>query len=404
MINKKYISFILLTALINISCRETFELETENFESVLVVETTITNELKYQDIKLSRTYLLESNSEPVIENNAIVNITDNLNNTYSFSQNTDGVYVSDIEFEAEPNRFYTLDIATNDGKTFTSSTTTLPPVSQIDNLYPEYIINDAGEESIQVLVDSNNETTGAEYFRYEYEETYKIVAPHHSNFDISFENYNVTNGVQTYDIIITPREQEERICFTSKTQTDIIQYTTSILNENTISRFPVKKLATNTSKIRTRYSILVKQYTQNIEAYTFYRTLNDLGNIESILSQSQPGFIFGNIESTNNNDRVIGFFEVSAVDEQRIYFNSADFGLPDPPYFFECNVLDLNYLDTQSAETDGDPDERNLLYGLVDFREYKLVFGSFPNYRIVNPECGDCTTFSSNIQPEFWED
>jgi hypothetical protein len=222
--------------------------------------------------------------------------------------------------------------------------------------------------------------------------------------NISFENYNVANGIQTYDIIITPREQEERICFSSRTQTDIIQYTTSILNENTISRFPVKTLQIDASEIRTRYSILVKQYTQNIEAYTFYRTLNDLGNIESILSQSQPGFIFGNIESTNNNDRVIGFFEVSAVNIKRIYFNSADFGLSDPPYFFECDVLDLNYLDTQSADIDGDPDERNLLFGLVDFRDYKLVFGSFPNYTIVNPECGDCTTFSSNIQPSFWED
>ena len=405
MAKKKHILYVLmLMAAINISCREAFELQTENFESVLVVETTITNELKYQNIKLSRTYPLEENSEPAIENDANVFITDNLNNTYNFFQSTDGIYVSDIEFKAEPNRFYTLNIVTNDDTTFTSSTTTLTPISQIDNLYPEYIVNEAGEESIQVLVDSDNTSTGAKYFRYEYEETYKIVAPFHSDFDISFDNYTILNGIQTYDIIITPRAQEERICFSSRIQTDIIQYTTSILNENTISRFPVKILETNASEIRSRYSILVKQYSQDIEAFIFYRTLNDLGNIESILSQSQPGFVFGNIESTNSNARVIGFFEVSAVDKKRVYFSSADFGLNDPPYFFECDVLDLNYLDAQTADVDGDPDERNLLYGLVDFRDYKLVFSSFPNYTIVNPECGDCTTFSSNIQPDFWED
>jgi hypothetical protein len=53
--------------------------------------------------------------------------------------------------------------------------------------------------------------------------------------------------------------------------------------------------------------------------------LKELSGSDGILSQNQPGFFFGNIKSVENpNEKVIGYFEVSSVSSQRIFFNYED--------------------------------------------------------------------------------
>ena len=391
------IAFLLLLNLFN--CKEEFEIETQDFESVLVVEATITNELKHQEIKLSRTYLLEESTQ-ILENNANVEIIDNQQNTYTFSQNNDGIYVSDIEFQAEPNIAYKLLITTNNGKDYSSNEQLLTPISQIDNLYAELVNDEENGQGVQVFVDSYNSNNDAEYFRYEYEETYKIVAPFHSNLDANLINFDSQD--LTYDIDLVPREQEERVCFNSAPNTSILQKTTSDLNQNLISRFPIRFIKSDDGIIRDRYSILVKQYVQNLEAYTYYKIISELGNNASILSQNQPGYNQGNIVSLeNNNQKVLGFFEVSSIMSTRLYFNYEDFNISQPPFFYECDYLVLDYYDTSPPLIDGDGIERNILRTKLLYQNYKYVIGL---YEIVNQECGDCTSFSSNIQPDFWED
>ena len=80
--NKSYISIFITLCIASFyifSCTEKIELKTESFEDVLVVETTITDELKYQEVKISRTYILES-SNPILEKNAKVRIEDSNKN------------------------------------------------------------------------------------------------------------------------------------------------------------------------------------------------------------------------------------------------------------------------------------------------------------------------------------
>jgi hypothetical protein len=51
---------------ITLSCVEEIPLEAESFESILIVEATVTNENKRQEILLSRSYTLGSN-QPIYE-------------------------------------------------------------------------------------------------------------------------------------------------------------------------------------------------------------------------------------------------------------------------------------------------------------------------------------------------
>jgi hypothetical protein len=398
---------ILITALfamllIQWGCTEPYEIETIDFESVLVVESTITDELKPQIVRLSKTSTLE-NPQILYESNASVVVKTGAGNNFGFLWNNEaGYYISDTPFRAEPNETYTLNIITQDGKHYTSSAVNLPPKVELDEVYPERINSPTdNKDGVQVLVNTEDPTGIAKYFRYEYEETYKIVAPYPSPYFAEIVNYNSSSG--TYEVLLTPREPEE-ICYSTEYSTGIVQTSTTELNENRVFRFPVKYLAKTDAKIQTRYSILVKQFVQSVEAFTFYKIVQELGSVESLLSQSQPGYVAGNMVSeANPNEKVLGFFEVSSMTSKRIYFNYEDVGLEKPPYFVDCEVLTLDYND--ATIMDDDPDERAALYQLIMYSDYQVLSqNSRLIYRIVQPECSVCTYFSTNVRPDFWED
>ncbi|WP_055436680.1 DUF4249 domain-containing protein [Lacinutrix algicola] len=395
-----YLSLIVLVLSISFSCREEIPLETEAFESVLVVESTITNELKIQEVNLSRTYYLEA-TEQVLEDNANVYIEDNLQNVITFTQNADGIYVSNVEFQAEPARDYILHITTESGENYQSNATMLTPVAEISNLYPEVVNN----ETITIFLDADGTENNTQYYRYFWEETYKIIAPFYTEYDANIIDFEEINGDILYNIELTPREQEERICFTTNASVDIIQASSSELDSNIISRFPIISMDKNTSKLLERYSIIVTQITQNLESYSYYNTIKELGDTSSILSSNQPGYIQSNVYSVSNTkEKVLGFFDVASITKKRIYFDYVDLDLNQPGYFYECPVLAFDYLDNSTSADPTDLNERVELYQFLEFRNYKFVDKEGLTYSIVKPQCGDCTAFSSNIQPDFWID
>ena len=92
---KKYlykISLLLLLTVTISSCTEQYVFQNTDFESALVVEGTITNELKNQTIRLSQVYQLEE-SGPRLEKGANVFISDDQGNEYQFEEK-DTIYSS----------------------------------------------------------------------------------------------------------------------------------------------------------------------------------------------------------------------------------------------------------------------------------------------------------------------
>ncbi|MCB0466529.1 MAG: DUF4249 domain-containing protein, partial [Aequorivita sp.] len=297
----------LLVLFFQMGCTEPYVIETVGYESVLVVESTITDEMKPQVVKLSRTSTLD-NADVLTEYNASVTVVGNNGDNFSFSQdNETGFYVSNQSFSAQPNVSYTLKIVTQDGKQYTSSAVTLPPSVEMDEVFGERIVSPTeGKDGVQVLVNTEDPTGNAKYFRYEYEETYKIVAPNPSPYTAEIINFD--DEWYTFDVILTPREPEI-ICYSTEYSTGINQTATTELNENRVVRFPVNYLSKLDAKMQTRYSILVKQYVQSVEAYTFYKIVKELGSVGSLLSQGQPGYVTGNMVSeANPNEKVLGFF------------------------------------------------------------------------------------------------
>lgn len=389
--------FLLLCLLIS-SCTEQYALQTNTFENALVIEATITNELKKQQIKITRTYRLEE-EDPTIESGATVTVTDNEDNKYLFELK-DSVYVSQTEFQAVPGRKYRLDITTDEGKSYYSTPQTLTTVNEIQSI-DATVETRNGDRGVEINVNSFDPTGTSKYYRYEYEETYKIISPMWDDEMTRLTPLPLAPGETHQGILVLPRTKETKTCYTTKKEDYIILTSTNNLTEDRV-KFPIRFISNQNYIITHRYSILVRQYIQTIEAYTYYKTLKEISGNESILSQNQPGFFYGNIKSSDNpNEKVIGFFEVSSVSSKRIFFNYADLfpREPLPPYFIDCTERVYEDCFNPTPECKGAA-LRSAIGGnlLVHLGHSGLT------YLMVPPPCGDCTSFSSNIIPSFWID
>jgi len=386
----------LITILISFSCTEPYLLQTSNFEEALVIEATITNELKTQQIKLSKTYRLEENGPEFVEN-ANVSIEDNLGNVYPFIENND-VYESQTPFQAIAGRNYKLTIIAN-GKTYTSSQEVLGTVNPIQNVEVNDI-NLAGERGAEIRVKAFDPTNSSKYYRYEFEETYKIIAP-------KWLPYTVKVDPNTLEFIFTPRAYEARTCYSTFKSNELILHTTSNLSEDRVD-FMVRFIPVSNPIIMHRYSILVKQYIQNLASYTYYNTLKTMSGSGSILSQNQPGFFSGNIKCDSNpNEKIIGFFDVSSISSQRIFFNFEEVfpNTLQPAYFYDCFYCqELDPFLCPGAYDWTLVSDRIFATSSLNTIPTYLLYYSGPNpLNLIPPPCGDCTTFSSNVVPSFWQ-
>jgi hypothetical protein len=383
-LNSKYIIIFLSIAFIAIlaSCVEEIALETEGFEEVIVIEGTITDEIKQHQIKLSETFALnKSGTNPL----SGANVRINGDIEYIFEEVESGMYVSRDSFSAEPGVNYQLSISVND-KEYESEPMKLPESSSIEELNANRI-NYRGDNGVVITL-SNQTTTGlANYYRYEYTETFKF----NSNF-FKIKDLIVQEG----ELVEVPKQKEEYTCYRTDESQDIILANTNSLSEDSVNNLFMTFINSDDPKLSNRYSILVKQYVISRGAYTYYEILEELSGSDNLFSQSQPGFFAGNISNINNlEEKIIGYFDVSSVSVKRLYFNNEDFYNPGSvrPRFVPF---------ANCEEISGD------IPRLINLIEQNQVRWSSTtpggSFIVVPRKCVDCTFFGTNERPEFWED
>jgi len=400
------IHIALLLSLSFYSCVEEIDLKTEaGFESVLVVESTITDNLTTQQVLLSKTYPLGEN-DPLPESNAQVSVIGDDGNIISFQETEVGRYESVSTFAAEDGVNYKLNILRSNGEEYLSENSSISGISQIDDLYVDRDFNENDLEGVSIYLNGSDPTSRAQLYRFTYEETYKIIAPKYSPQDMEYEfqynNPDNPNEITGIDYFLVNKPEQQQICYNTVSSKDIILGNTNVLEEENLERFRVRFLSRFNTIITHRYSMLVRQYVQSLEAYAYYETLKSLSNAGDILSQTQPGFINGNIFSVADPDRnIIGFFEVASVDERRIYFNYSDLfpGELPPPYFQSCNVFA-----PPPVTFGGFPLADALDAGNKYFEPNEDIMEGDGPYDLVPPICGNCTVLGNNYPPAFWEE
>lgn len=386
-------TFTFLSLLLLSSCTEPYALQSNTYESALVVEATLTNEFKKQEVKITKSYRLEERDNE-IETGAIVKIYGDNGTVLEFEE-VDEVYKSIVPFQAIPNVFYYISIETTNGNQYISDTQKLPTINPLNNITATNIFKD-GIRGVEITANSFDPTNSSKYYRYTYEETYKVIVPNWSPNKLTF--------TADEEVIISLRDiAQTRECYSSNFSKNIILNTTSDLSEDRVSNFPVRFIPQNDYSIANRYSILVKQYVENFDSYNFYKILKSFSSSDNILSQVQPGFIYGNIQCTNNpNEKVIGLFDVTSVSERRIFFNYNELfpGELFPDYIDNCEIKEYD------ASCFGITCTANGYHALKSgYLTGKLVYYQNTGniFKMVKPICGDCTSFSSNIIPPFWQ-
>ena len=383
--------FFLLLVLTG-GCIIPFEIDSEEYDKVIVVEGVVTTEFKRHTVQLSFTTPIISNSQAMLQG-ADVWVENNAGAIYTFREESPGKYQSELEFAAREEFEYQLFFRTSEGRLYQSTKDRPIPSPPIDSIYDRYAelipANSTIQEvGIQFFLDSYDPTGNAKNFRYEWEETYKIVTPYKSFFD-----YDYNLGEIVY------REIPIDVCYSTNTSTSLIIGTSVGASVNRIVEFPVQFVSGDTDILRNRYSILVRQFSVSNETYNYYQRIKTTER-QGTLFDEQQGSVIGNIVSLDDpNEVVLGNFEVSGVSSLRVFFDFGDLDskLLYPDFRFRCITDDLISTSVSNALTYVQANT----YNIIDILDAE----SGPPSAIMAPDlCSDCTEYSSNVKPDFWID
>ncbi len=424
---KSWFSLICI-ALVIVGCVDEFETEViENIkEGALVVDARITDEQKQHTILLSRTFNFEE-SGPTPEIGALVKLVDNDGWEEQFTELSSGRYCTKNPIALAPGKSYVLEIETTDGIVYKSEKTYLPSKVDSMDIWAEKKIDDINGDGIAILVNSNDNSLNSQYFRYEYEETYKIIPPDFNPFEWDEIDYDYfCEDDDPWEVSIAPRSEPADVCFATNTSNSLILASTANLTSKGLERFPVRFIKNDNYAISHRYSILVKQYHHDNAAASFYSSLDDFSSSENIFSNIQTGKLEGNIKVQNSNKaNVFGYFELSSYSEKRLFLNYKDF-YPNqalPPYIEPCSFISEPALYPEGFHvtvingklvidgTSNSPLMDAIIAGTIAYigenenfltgDENGDLVGRAPYY--VKPiGCVDCRVYGENRIPEFW--
>lgn len=400
----KHLKLYILITLILSSCIEPFDFSSITTDKNLVVRAILTNEVKFHTIELSNTVPIDA-TEINKEKNATVNVIDSAGNVYNFKDSGQGIYTSTVAFAIIPNITYTLKIKTNDGRTYSSTPEKLPQLSKIENITANVEKNIEGKSLITFKANSNGSNPKGSYYRFEYEETYKI-----KPLIWNTRTINVLSAVNPFQFELVTKDPNiygTGFCYPTKQSKNILLTETKTLSSNQISNFTIREIPEDSYFVGIRYSILLKQYTLNKNTYDFYSLLNTFSNPDDIFSQTQVGKIPSNITSDTNptGDQVIGFFEVSTITSKRFFFNREDITSEKFMNYIDVQVIcNEEELRQPEVENSGNSPLLNLLNNDYIFYAEPLIPPANAPYILIPKPCGDCSDLGSPIQPEFWID
>lgn len=401
---------ILVSALT--TCIDPYILNLDQYESLLVVDGLITDEHVPYSIKLSRTFQNEE-IMPVMVSDAEVRVQDENGTITVFQEEETGIYRSDsTSFIGRVGGIYTLLIKTDDGLEYESDPCPLTGVPGIDSIYFAYdreLINSGTEEEegIRIYLDASNKNEICKYFRWEFEEVWK--------FQILFPvSYKYLGGGKV-ELIPTI---ENQTCWKFAQSTDVLIHSTELQEMSQVSRQAIKFIASGKSdRLQRQYSIHVNQYSLSESEYEFWNNLKQVSESGGDIFEKQPFSIIGNIHCINREDeKVLGYFQVSAVTKKREYITYGQVVDLDIPNFrYPCEKIEYGPYDLYGAylpypvppEIYDEVYTRYINLGYVFvWPTDEIIHGNsaITKFVFATKECSDCSLTGDPNKPDFWVD
>jgi hypothetical protein len=367
-------------------CIDPYSPDIEDDQVSLVVEALITDQPGEHTVSLSTSSPLNDTSRYRLSG-AMVDVVNNRGGIMEFVEVEEGLYSRWFgEGEVESGVDYMLRIVTPDGAVFESDPEQLAgPSPQVDDVYWQFdTIGTADPENplhgIQFYLDMQGEERHARNYRWALEETWE----YHAAWYIQY----VSDGTT---IEKWPDPYIYSYCWRTEVIPAIFIASTKLLQTNVLRKHPLHFVSEETKRLQVRYSLLVKQYSLTDRAYVYWNQVQRQNQETGGIYETQPDRVPGNIHNVQNpGQEVLGYFNVSAVTEKRIFVDGIR-ELFYPP--IPC------LLDTINNPSEKPP------FLLVPFYAFSVnPLGSGPPYAVGGSLCFDCRNGGGDIiQPDWWE-
>jgi hypothetical protein len=390
------------------TCIDPYTPKLKGYDSLLTVDALITDANNSCIVKLTRT-MQNQNEIPPAVSDAIVILTDDKGNTSTLINAGGGIYKTDsIEFRGTAGRTYVLHISADDGREYESDPCLMYPVPEIDSVYFEkdqQITNNGTKslDGISIYLDSKAGDNN-QYYRWAYDETWKFRVPYPKKFDY-------VKGVDPDVPGFVPVNDVKEFCWNSDLSNEIL--IRSIINgqaEKIKKQFIFFIPTEKSNRLLYQYSVLVKQYSISKNEYDFWDNLKQVNETGNDIFARQPFSVLSNLHSTTNpKERVLGFFQVSAVSQKRkniVYDDVGYLGLPF--YAYQCQVwyIDPSFYRSSPPPTWDDVYQNMTFISGYAFSEplYDLTGKILLKMVFTTHECADCEVTGSHTEPDFWKD
>lgn len=355
------------------SCVVKFIPAIDEEKELLVVQGLITDQPEPDTVKLSQSQPFGQVSAAKPMSGCSISISDDQGNYYSLYEVRPGSYITDPSiFKGVIGRSYTLHITTysTSNRNYESFPVEMKPVPQLDSLYYEKTVIEPASENFkgingcQIYLDTHDPENICRYYRWDFTETWVLRLP-----------FPVVN----------------QICWITENSHDINIKSTAAFNESTITRFPINYISNLTDRLKSKYSILVNQYSLSEDEYAYWEKIQNItvqvGGLYDIIPASVPS----NIRCIENPaEKVLGYFSVSAKSSKRIFIKDNFEGIVD--LYSNCIKDTIPYKD---------PPGLGISVWILDDEPFHIG-----PYKVTTEikGCADCTVRGANIKPDFWQD
>jgi|SRR5664280_689736 len=388
------------------TCIDPYTPKLRGYDSLLVIDGLITDANTSYSVKLSRTFQVQ-NSTPAMVSDANVFITDNAGNNITLSSTGNGLYKTDsIDFTGSVGRTYSLHITTKEGDEYISDPSTMLSGPDIDSVYfakDQELVNNGTQtqEGLSIYLDSKAGNNN-QYYRWAYDETWKFKVPDPKKF-----NFNEA------DSLITSVADIKEFCWKNHKSDNILIYSNNSGQPGIVKKQPVTFIPSDQSdRLLVEYSVLIKQYSVSKTEYDFWDNLKSVNENGGDIFASQPFSVISNIHNINNpKEQVLGYFQVSAVKQKRIFVPFSKIAEMNLPYYhYPCQRIEAKPGDYPSPW--GPPITWDYIYELFCvtsdyyFVEPEYLNGTNTLEKMVfaRPECANCELTGTQTKPDFWVD
>ncbi|WP_339694223.1 DUF4249 domain-containing protein [uncultured Roseivirga sp.] len=376
-----------------------------SYEKLVVVDGILTDENKTQEIKLSySTPINEPDIKAPISGAQVWIEVDN-GEIIDFEEDREGVYLSLEPYQAIAGASYKLIFVLDagNGSRYESSYELMSKPTSIEEIGQRYANLPSSTlggniSGLWIFIDTGELSSDPSFFRYEWNETHQIVAPYPTK-------YYWKRGAKSNDRVPVPDT-----CYRENFSNSLILSNTSGISGNRAFDVPLRFLPVDNLDLTNRYSIEVTQYSINDKSYAYYNKLREFNESSGSLFDKQQGIVLGNLSSVSDeNEIVLGYFEVSSVTRFRKFYNIDEFGVEVTSqisgFSQQCKASDFisTTLDSLSFYNPDDPIEkrRNAPYRIYLWEPSPSPYGT-SYLRLA--ACVSCTRYGKLEKPTYWID